>query len=66
MEEIIDRVLGFLPHRSTIWSAIILALSIGTAQYVYHTLSEIFLLPWQKQENQHMRKTNLSKEKSGD
>jgi hypothetical protein len=66
MDELIDRLLGFLPHRSTFWSAIILAISIGTGQYVYHVLSRVFILPWQRKENQQMRKSNLKEEKSGD
>jgi hypothetical protein len=64
MEDIIERILGFLPYRFTIWSAIIVSLFIWTSQYIFNVLSRVFMLPWQRKENQQKRSAILKEEKS--
>jgi hypothetical protein len=64
MEEIIDRVFGFLPSRGVFWTAVGTMLLIFAFQYVSTKLNELLKLPWMKEENQKQRKQILQKTKS--
>jgi hypothetical protein len=64
MEDLIERILGFLPYRFTIWSALIVSVFIWISQYIFNVLSRIFMLPWQRKENQQKRSAILKEEKS--
>jgi hypothetical protein len=56
MEELIDRIFGFLPQRRVFWSGVGSLLLIFALQYINKWLHEIMMLPWMKEENQQKRK----------
>lgn len=55
MEEILNRVLGFMPARSVFWSALGTALFALAVQYGYGWLDRVTILPWRREENQKNR-----------
>jgi hypothetical protein len=64
MEEIVDRILGFMPQRGVFWTAIGTMVFIYAFQYGITKINELLKLPWMKEENQKQRKQILKKEKS--
>ncbi|WP_413379135.1 hypothetical protein [Alkalihalobacillus sp. 1P02AB] len=59
MEEVLERILGFLPTRSTVWGAVTISILIWAVQYLNQIVYRVFELPWQKKKNQEMRKAAL-------
>ncbi|MFC0471104.1 hypothetical protein ACFFHM_11575 [Halalkalibacter kiskunsagensis] len=55
MEELIDRLFGFLPVKFTFWTGVATLLLILTIQFVNRWLNQILKLPWMKEENQRQR-----------
>ncbi|WNF37577.1 hypothetical protein RJD24_03700 [Bacillaceae bacterium IKA-2] len=63
MSDLIDRILGFLPHRSTIWTAISLTIFMFTVQRLSDWVIKKVQLPWMEEKNQQQRKV-VEKEES--
>ncbi|MGO4887459.1 hypothetical protein ACJ2A9_06870 [Anaerobacillus sp. MEB173] len=62
MEEIISRILGFMPQRSVFWTAVLTSTIIIVTQYVHGLLNKLVILPWMKPENQKKRQQLLQKD----
>ncbi|MDE5413379.1 hypothetical protein [Alkalihalobacterium chitinilyticum] len=56
MENFLDNVLGFLPQRSIVWSALGSALIVIAFQKGTQKLQEFVKLPYMEEENQQKRK----------
>jgi hypothetical protein len=63
MEELIDRVFGFLPQRLVFWTGVATLLLILALQFVNRWLNQILMLPWMKEENQRQRKQLMQSNK---
>lgn len=63
MSDLIDRILGFIPHRITIWTAISLTIFMLTVQRLSDWVTKKVQLPWMEEKNQLQRKA-LEKEES--
>ncbi|MDY7221827.1 hypothetical protein [Halalkalibacterium halodurans] len=63
MEELLDRVLGFLPERAVVYTAIGLFLILLFVEWFIHWLETQFALPWMKISNQRRRKEYLQENK---
>jgi hypothetical protein len=59
VEEILNRVLGFMPPRAVFWSALGTSLVALMFQYGYGWLDQITILPWRREENQEKRRKVL-------
>ncbi|WP_332630786.1 hypothetical protein [Halalkalibacter flavus] len=64
MEEIIDRIFGFMPEKGVLVTAIGTMVIIYAFQYGITKINELLKLPWMKEENQKQRKQILQKTKS--
>lgn len=56
MQEIFDRVLGFMPQRGVFWSALVTFLIAIMIQYLANWFESMTILPWMREENQNNRK----------
>jgi heme exporter protein D len=59
VQDLIERILGFMPQRSVFWSALGTSLIIIIAQTVYRWLHKLTILPWMREENQKNRQKIL-------
>jgi hypothetical protein len=59
VEEILNRVLGFMPPRAVFWTALGTALVALAFQYGYGWLDQITILPWRTEGNQEKRRKVL-------
>lgn len=51
MEEIMDRVLGFMPNRGLFWAAVSMLVFSISVLYVARWLESLLILPWMREEN---------------
>ncbi|WP_209124750.1 hypothetical protein [Alkalihalobacillus sp. BA299] len=63
MEDILDRILGFLPQRSVFWTALGTSLLVLGLQTLTQKLNEVVQLPYMKEENQRERQKILGQAK---
>lgn len=63
MSDLIDRILGFMPQRSIIWTAIGLTIFLLTVQRLSDWVTKKVQLPWMEEKNQQQRKA-IDKEES--
>ncbi|OIJ21933.1 hypothetical protein BKP45_04440 [Anaerobacillus alkalidiazotrophicus] len=56
MNDLIDRILGFLPHRGIFWTAVALCIVMFITRSVTNWLVEKVKLPWMEEKNQKQRK----------
>jgi hypothetical protein len=59
VQDLIERILGFMPQKSVFWSALGTSLIIIIAQTVYRWLDKLTILPWMREENQKNRQKIL-------
>jgi p-aminobenzoyl-glutamate transporter AbgT len=55
MQELMDRLLGFMPKHSVFWSATATFFLIFIIKYVVDWLIKMTRLPWMQEENQKRR-----------
>lgn len=56
MEQLFDKIFGFLPERSMIWTGILYLTSMFLIRYINGKVMKIIELPWMKECNQKLRK----------
>jgi uncharacterized membrane protein required for colicin V production len=56
MQDIIDRVLGFMPQKAVFWSALGTFLLATTIRYLVNWFESMTVLPWMREDNQKKRK----------
>ncbi len=63
-EELLDRVMGFMPSRQVFWVAVFTMLFIVANQYIFEWLVRITRQPWMYEHNQKKRKELLEKQRN--
>lgn len=57
MEDLLDRVLGFLPRRGTFWTAVGYTIFLFAIQRTNDWVQKKIKLPWMEEKNQQLRKS---------
>lgn len=55
MLELLDRLFGFMPNRSVLWTAILTTVLALTIQSTHNWFKSMAILPWQREDNQQKR-----------
>ncbi len=56
MDDLLDRVLGFLPSRGSFWTAVGFVIFLFALQKVNDWVQKKIKLPWMEEKNQQQRK----------
>lgn len=55
MAQFLDRILGFMPNNSILWTAMLTTLFAFVVQSLHNWFQSMIILPWQRKSNQQRR-----------